>query len=701
MVQSDLVEQLKKTNRLYAVVSNVNQMVLKNKDPDKIFSEACRIAVEEGQFTMAWIGLADPESGIIKPKCWAGHEDGYLKAMHEITSKNIPAGRGPTGTALREKRTIIAEDFKTDPRLELWREEALKRGYASSIALPIFTKSNDIGAFTIYSSEKKFFTETEIRMLEDIVANIAFAIEAIENERVKSAAEKEIADKNKFIKTVTDSLPGIVAYWNKDLRCTFANSAYKEWFGREEKEMIGIHIEDLLGEELYTLAKPYFEKAISGETQQFERELKKRDGSIGYLYMQLVPNIVNNEVLGYFILGSDITKLKEVEFEVRTRTDELAAVHSRYVSFLENMQEGLHLLDKNYRYLFANKTSIKQSRLSQESILGHTLFECFPGIENTDFFARAKKSMEERVPQTFEYEHVFPDGDKQWFEIHISPSPEGILFLVLDIDERKKISDELKSAYKAREEEKLFSASKMAALGEMASGIAHEINNPLSIIIMKVIQLRRKFEESLLTEEELDEGLKKISTTAQRIGNVVKGLSSISRNAENDPMKKVNALSLIEDTLQLCRERFKSHLIDLHVDLDNVASKEIEAKAPLIMQVLLNLLNNAFDAVSNLPDKWIAVQAISTNTGIQISITDSGRGIPDSLLGKIMQPFFTTKAPGKGTGLGLSISKGIIDEHHGQFYYKRSSPNTCFVVELPYSQNPVVSEDSYQSEFTK
>lgn len=552
IAQSELVENLKKANRLYAVISSVNKMILHIKEPAKIFTEACRIACEEGKFTMAWIGLPQPQSGVIKPFCWAGHEDGYLKAMAEISTKNIPQGRGPTGTALREKKTVVNDDFETNPNSALWKDEAMKRGYASSIALPIYTASKDIGTFTLYASEKNFFNETEVKLLEDLTANIAFALETIEHEQIRKKAEQEINDKNNFIKIVTNSLPGLVGYWRKDLRCTFANQAYQEWFGKNEDEMLNIHLKDLLGEDLFDKSLPFLMKTLQGEAQQFERDFTKPNGSVGHFYMHLVPNFINGEIDGYFLLGSDITKLKETE--------------------------------------------------------------------------------------------------------------------------------------KLMEEEQLVNSSKMAALGEMASGIAHEVNNPLSIIIMKIAQLRRKFEESSLTEEELNDGLIKVAFTAQRIGNVVKGLSAISRNAEFDPMKKVSIASVIEDTLQLCRERFKANLIDLEADVENIREIEIEAKAPQIMQVLLNLLNNAFDAVSPLPEKWINLKAKINHDYVEIHITDSGKGIPDPLLGKIMQPFFTTKDPGKGTGLGLSISKGIIEEHQGHIYYKRNSPNTCFVIELPLCQ---------------
>jgi C4-dicarboxylate-specific signal transduction histidine kinase len=223
----------------------------------------------------------------------------------------------------------------------------------------------------------------------------------------------------------------------------------------------------------------------------------------------------------------------------------------------------------------------------------------------------------------------------------------------------------------------------MSALGEMASGIAHEINNPLSIIIMQTTNLLRKCQINELDQAGLEEGLFRITTTTKRVAKVVKGLSAISRNSQNDPIEQVNIANVIQETISLCLEKFKSNSVELIQDISKENELIIIGHSSQIMQVILNLLNNAFDAVLPLQEKWIEIKAYSTDKLVGIKVIDSGHGISDQLLLKIMQPFFTTKNPGKGTGLGLSISKGIIDDHHGQFYYQKNSHNTCFVFELP------------------
>lgn len=233
--------------------------------------------------------------------------------------------------------------------------------------------------------------------------------------------------------------------------------------------------------------------------------------------------------------------------------------------------------------------------------------------------------------------------------------------------------------------ENLVAAAKMSALGEMAGGIAHEINNPLTIIIARINQINRVLNSDEIDKNKLKAELAKILTTTKRIANIIRGMKSISRNASDDPKVKINIKNVIEDTLVLCQEQFKIHSIQLRLELDVSDEAAIAGNSTQLSQVLLNLLNNAHDAVLPLTEKWICLNVSQTESESEfvIRVTDSGNGIPGQIISKIMAPFFTTKEVGKGTGLGLSISKGIIEAHNGQIYYDKNSTRTSFVIKIP------------------
>lgn len=222
--------------------------------------------------------------------------------------------------------------------------------------------------------------------------------------------------------------------------------------------------------------------------------------------------------------------------------------------------------------------------------------------------------------------------------------------------------------------------AKMAALGEMSGGIAHEINNPLTIIIGKTEQLIHSIDKVVDKKEVLQKDLDLIKRTALRISKIIKGLRSFSRNAENDPMLEINLKLVIEETLDLCRQKFSTSGIEIRMEIPDLM---IKGRSVELSQVLMNLFSNSYDAISTLANKWIEIKAEEGNDTVKIVFKDSGQGIPLAIVEKIFQPFYTTKDVDKGTGLGLSISAGIIKNHGGTLFYDKSSANTCFVIELP------------------
>ncbi|PIS09938.1 MAG: hypothetical protein COT73_12080 [Bdellovibrio sp. CG10_big_fil_rev_8_21_14_0_10_47_8] len=246
------------------------------------------------------------------------------------------------------------------------------------------------------------------------------------------------------------------------------------------------------------------------------------------------------------------------------------------------------------------------------------------------------------------------------------------------------ITDKVLASQKIEQERaKSVAAAKMAVLGEMASGVAHEINNPLTIILNRANQLK----DRILKQPEIDRSLarqevEKIEATVERIAKIIRGLRAFSRNSDSDPMISCDWNSILDECLELCHERLKKFGVALHLK-GLPYQVALRCRPSQISQVLLNLLNNSFDAISSSPHPWIEIKVTQDHGVLRIRITDSGPGIPKTISQKVMQPFFTTKEVGKGTGLGLSISKGIIEDHNGHLSLDTENPHTSFVIELP------------------
>lgn len=247
--------------------------------------------------------------------------------------------------------------------------------------------------------------------------------------------------------------------------------------------------------------------------------------------------------------------------------------------------------------------------------------------------------------------------------------------------------------------EKNLNSSRMAALGEMAAGVAHEINNPLTVIDLNVLKLKKlwllKRDESTNIEKnvnDINQTTEKIQLMVYRIAKIIKGLKALSRDGNQDPLTAFNITSMLEDVKVLIEMKLKAESVAFEIIFDQPNAMAYGREVQ-VSQVLVNLIGNSIDAISELAssgknnlskttEKWVRLEVKEEEEFIVFYITDSGLGIPDSLINNIMRPFFTTKGVSKGTGLGLSISRSIILEHGGTFEYNRSSVNTQFVFKI-------------------
>lgn len=185
-------EKSTRLSRLYNVLSKINEAIVRIREPQKLFEEACRVAVENGQFRMVWIGLADPDTKLIKVVAKYGHDVGYLDSVRVSMNNDIPEGRGPTGMALREGRVYVNNDTENNPVMKPWRDEQLKRGYRASASFPLIIENQTIGAITLYANKTNYFDEEEIQLLQTLADDVSFAIESADIERQRSQAIEEL-----------------------------------------------------------------------------------------------------------------------------------------------------------------------------------------------------------------------------------------------------------------------------------------------------------------------------------------------------------------------------------------------------------------------------------------------------------------------------------------------------------------------------
>lgn len=250
----------------------------------------------------------------------------------------------------------------------------------------------------------------------------------------------------------------------------------------------------------------------------------------------------------------------------------------------------------------------------------------------------------------------------------------------------KKSREELKehfrelqklTRYISHQQEQMVSSARMSSLGEMANGVAHEINNPLSVIDHTVEKISRTHKMDM-------KSMMIIQKSIHRITNIIHGLRNYGRDGDKDPKEILNVKNLLHSTLELYSTRAKEEGIVLI--LDSQDNHEVEAIHTHVSQILMNLMQNAFFAIHGSEKKWISLKSYSEGNDVVIEVTDSGPGIDKALRDVIFDPFFTTKESGEGTGLGLSVSKKLAEKNGGSLSLDPTSAETKFVLRLKKSR---------------
>src|SRR6185503_14298709 len=220
--------------------------------------------------------------------------------------------------------------------------------------------------------------------------------------------------------------------------------------------------------------------------------------------------------------------------------------------------------------------------------------------------------------------------------------------LRLDIAARERAEREL-----AESRQTAINTAKMAALGEMSASVAHEVNNPLAAILLRAHRLDQLARSETVDAAAVRKTAHDIDRTVDRIRRVVDALRAFARQGDDDPLRPELLAPIIEDTVELCAHRF--HLCGIELQVDPIPEElVVDCQSTQVTQVLLNLLSNAYDAIENQEERWVRITTDARDVEVQISVLDSGPGVPAEIAARIMEPFYTTKEIGRGTGLGLS-----------------------------------------------
>jgi PAS domain S-box-containing protein len=278
IAERKLVEERRnRTARMYALLSRVNRAIIWTKAEEELYRAICDIAIDQGRFRMAWIGLLDAEGGSIRSQVHAGYEDGYLGEIL-VSSMEGPTGQDPTGRALRSGGLVTSNDIADPMEAHPWREAALRRGYRSSAALPIKREGGTIGVLSLYAAEPGFFTDEEEELLKEIGENISYAIDSMTSERRRKLVEEELRLSEERYHQLFEQAPFGIGISTLDGRILASNRKMEEITGYSAQEMKGIFLSDIYAER-GDRARMLEALKGSGSIDDYPALFRRKDGS--------------------------------------------------------------------------------------------------------------------------------------------------------------------------------------------------------------------------------------------------------------------------------------------------------------------------------------------------------------------------------------------------------------------------------------
>lgn len=302
---------LERVNRVQRTLSVANQALVRADEEIPLLEAICRAAVEEGGFWFAWVGYReDDEAGTLRPMAHAGHEDGYLTNI-QVSWHDVPTGRGPTGTAVREAHTVVMRRIASDPAMAPWRSEELKRDYASSAAFPLRTSDGVRGALTIYSAEPDAFGTEEVSLFEELAADLSYGVEALRTRVTAAAAE---AERRRLATAIEQSADSVVI---TDTAGTieYVNPAFERVTGYTSAEAVGANPRILKsGHQAPAFYQAMWAALTAGQSWVAEFVNRRKDGSL--FEEEAVISPVRDEggrTTGYVAVKRDVTHERALE----------------------------------------------------------------------------------------------------------------------------------------------------------------------------------------------------------------------------------------------------------------------------------------------------------------------------------------------------------------------------------------------------
>jgi signal transduction histidine kinase/CheY-like chemotaxis protein/ligand-binding sensor protein len=632
-------EQLQKLNKALIALNRSDQAMLRATNESEYLEEICGNIVTNCGYAMAWIGYTqDDELKTVRPVAQAGFEKGYLKTI-KISWADNELGRGPTGTAIRTGKPSLCRNMQSDPKFAPWRKDALERGYASSMVLPLLEDGKAFGALSIYSKDPDPFSDDELALINKLAEDLSFGIKSIRLRGEKALVEA-------MLKKAHDELEDKVRLRTSELIA--ANTLLNDEINKRRDKEKQIYARNVM-------LKLWNQS--SGRKEYVNSAVKLLKGWT--MFRGVGIRILDDESRLPYESQAGFTK-KFLEKENVLFTGAEQCICARVVTGAPERSEKPYLTKTGaFRcsdtFLFLENLSNKDKQKFRGACMkcGFRSLIVAP-IRHRDRTIGVIHLVDDKPDKATDEVMEFIEGISQLIG-------EGIYKFILE----EKIS---------RDRVLLEQGKRLSDIGTLSATVAHELRNPLAAINMASWNIRKKANNPLI-ESHIQNIQKKVLESEQIINNLL-----FYSRLKPPHFEKIKIADILNECAEHSKEKSKTRVsIGKHFSVLKDTVLEID---PLqIREVFNNVLNNAMDA---LPEKGgkIGIDGGADHATVKIRVSDNGKGIDKPNLSRVFDTFFSTKA--KGTGLGLSVCKQIIDFHGGTINIE-SEPGkgTAVTVVLP------------------
>ena len=726
-------EQIRQLNRVYSVLSDINQTIVRETTSQAMLEAACRIAVEKGEFRMAWIGMIDPTTSHLNRVASSGFVDGYLDRVRIDLLDSNSIG-GPIEHCVRSGEHTICNDIEHE-LMRPWKNDALQNGYRSLAAFPLQCEGNVVGVFTLYASELAFFNESETKLLDELATDISFALEVNRNEEDRRRKEEQLGHLNRVYNILSDLNRTIIREKSSAVMLEAACRVAVD-LGRFRMAWIGMidpvtqvlkpvvsygAVDGYLDQvriDVHDHARDFGPAAVcthSGEhafCNDIEHDptyLPWREAALqrGYRSLAALPLVVDGRVIGVlslyaseagFFKGDELALLDQMAMDIgfalevnrneedrKKKEEELLWRTAFFEAQVDSALDGVLVVDAQGKKMLQNK------RLNEMFRLPANVYENSDDAKQREFvgtLVRNSDQFEEKIRYLYSHpDEVSLDEiemiDGRTLERYSSPVRDksgkryGRIWTFRDITARLRL------------EEQFRQAQKMEAIGQLTGGIAHDFNNLLAVIVGNLDLLERQ-----ITDNEA--AVKRLNTARNaslRGAEVTRRLLAFARQQDLKPAA-IDLNTVIETVLALAAPAL-GPTIQVITQLAP-SMPRVFADASGLESALLNLVVNARDAMAK-GGKLTLTSELRTVDSDQflgkaneltpgcyafVAVSDTGHGMTKETVQRVFEPFFTTKS--HGTGLGLAMVYGFFKQSGGTVrIYSEPGSGTTFSFFLP------------------